>query len=96
MTKHTPGPWKAIFNEENKRTKIGSWFLYCDGFHNVPFHRVTANNERAKANAHLIEAAPGMLAALQLAESRYQRMGLVGSDYEQIRAAIAKATGGEP
>ena len=49
-----------------------------------------------RANARLIAAAPDLLAALKVAEKAMQAdiSGIdIGASFEQIRAAIAKATG---
>lgn len=89
-TTHTPGPWHAdqlpsgdyriIYNA----TKNWLAKVYCDG-----------ESEAAKADAALIAAAPGLLAALKFTQSDpcFVLLGSVTKD--EVRAAIAKATGSD-
>lgn len=97
-TKHTPGPWRAVIDSDftpgidaddigesivvigpnNLSTDLGIWGR-C--------------REEAEANAHLIAAAPDLLAALQTLVEQAERHDAVGLYWDQARAAIAKAEG---
>lgn len=100
MSKHTPGPWKAepsgygsVISKDGK-SMVAVW---PEGLGGPTFPH--------EANARLIAAAPDMLSALSAAvesgmvpvssmkdggASKYSRQVEVA---DQIRAAIAKATG---
>lgn len=105
MSNHTPGPWTI---EKSTRTDhhIIAGRRWIATASNHDFHPTQEENERTIANAHLIAAAPDLLAALQTAENvlRYAaqesagrvRREIVGGwlhHADQCRAAIAKATG---
>ena len=90
MTQHTPGPW-AI-----------SPIRDADGALYIESPLTDARNERvacifgfaeADANARLIAAAPDMLAALREAYLTLECRDGTARVTEQVRAAIAKATG---
>lgn len=96
--KHTPGPWVAELSanlpEESRR--FASWPLIgTDG--KPDFSNPVAAGINSY-NARLIAAAPDLLEALRnlmdgLSSHICDEAGL-WSEYEQSRAAIAKATGG--
>jgi hypothetical protein len=89
--KHTPGPWKV----ETLRPSIGD-----------PYPRVVAANgeclfvgcgeESQYADAHLIAAAPMLLAAITRLMSGTTTMQDAAEAAAQARAAIAAATGEQP
>lgn len=97
---HTPGPWQC--QVYGKR----SWGIFhlSDGVYGGTFAEVNnigftnESRDQAEANAHLIAAAPDLLAACEAALAA--RFG--GDDpccdadplTNQLRAAIAKAKGG--
>jgi hypothetical protein len=66
--RHTPGPWGAFWNEENARLHLGCWRFTHKGHHALPLLRCSEGNATARANAHLIAAAPDLLAALKHAQ----------------------------
>lgn len=76
MSKHTPGPWKAVY------VGCSDWDL---------------SGPVTEQDWKLAAAAPDLLEALYTAEALLLSMGMQSSDaYQQIDAAIAKATGGQP
>ncbi len=96
---HTPGPWTT---QQSSRTEIyivansaevkNKWVATSC---NHEFHPTEEENERNKANARLIAAAPEMLEVLQGFQKAWAENRLLTSDEAaNIRAAIAKATGG--
>ena len=98
---HTPGPWQVAWSErvETNASILGQG----DQIAWVESHQV--GEERARANARLIAAAPDLLAALRamLASPAGVARPLSGDEVRSLsdavslaRAAIAKATGGEP
>ena len=91
MSKHTPGPWKAHFDEAYFVTgpDLGrvAMMMNLKGAHGLGGRR--SGNESA-ANARLIAAAPDLLEALQvIADGKCAE----GEEAEIARAAIAKAEG---
>lgn len=80
--KHTPGPWAA--GNERVLGPGGKKLFEC--------YSKLRTMQECQANAHLIAAAPDMLAALRLVERSHPTSKHIGV----IRAAIAKATGGAP
>ena len=90
---HTPGPW--YFNERSKqRQPIIASEATPNSVAVVYDH---ASDEQVQANAHLIAAAPELLASLEglLAESMVDVSEQVDIRARQVqaRAAIAKARG---
>ena len=83
MIQHTPGPWEID-------TRHGITSGPCRI--RMPEPPTAKNMETALANARLIAAAPEMLEALKAIMKEY-REGYGLRCVEQIRAAIAKATG---
>ena len=104
-TKHTPGPWHNGQGPHNRSREIfgPSGWLIADCRTNQ------RSIKEEEANARLIAAAPEMLEALLEAlkvveiASRYcpksikntDRFSLLNIEANSIRAAIAKAEGGE-
>ncbi len=97
-TKHTPGPWTWFtgFKKNSAETirETGERIRFVMGGPNDQglAHTVGLNEETDTANAHLIAAAPELLAALQLVAA------LPGFEPEEpygvaTLAAIAKARG---
>ncbi len=91
---HTKGPWRvakrfphqAFFEVEHQNKAPGAASLVVA--------RVTCRAswaEEQEANARLIAAAPDLLAACQVAFDQTCSVGRA-KDWEQLRAAIAKAT----
>ena len=95
MSKHTPGPWELQAGRSFK-TQSGEFHLaYGADKHGNPNFRGFCELD---ANAHLIAAAPELLAALDavdlnLSEWKPEKLKDYGLDWilEQARAAIAKA-----
>lgn len=86
---HTPGPWAASQPE-------GYGFAYVSeagGPLNGDIATTWSAGGDALANAHLISAAPDMLAALREAEKRLRGAGMLGGDDDPVNAAIAEAEG---
>ncbi len=89
---HTPGPWSIVPYGDGDSLVIhdarGDWrvcFMATPG--------KLGSIERIEANAHLIAAAPDLLAVLQDAVAN--NMLVEGSNWwGRVFAAIAKATGG--
>ena len=90
MSKHTPGPWRVVKDPTNLSLQVYGQTLAL-------FECWRRSDEQTElANARLIAAAPELLEALCLAHDY-----LAGNGWDDdprlytIRAAIAKATGGE-
>ena len=82
-TKHTPGPWHVT---ENDGEYSINW-PDCVGI--KPF-----KDERRKANAYLIAAAPEMLEALKQVVSKVEKEYSIDfTDIPLVKAAILKAEG---
>ena len=93
MTKHTQGPWEAYFDEtygvlgpDKGRVAI---CMNLKGAHGLAGRR---DGNEVAANARLIAAAPELLEACKIAFEQTCSVGRL-KDWEQLRAAIAKATG---
>ena len=93
MSKHTPGPWEAryvvsgyhriIAPNETEPTCVCDTALWKDNDAAVDM-----------ANAHLIAAAPDMLAALDTAAAAMEWTGLAkGKAYQAVLDAMSKAKG---
>lgn len=107
MTKHTPGPWTV---EEYGDADSPSLVIHKDGVTRVCFLATPGSHgDQAKieADAHLIAAAPDMLAALRAASGyllnakidletgapKRTALGTIDGGIKVVAAAIAKATG---
>jgi hypothetical protein len=98
MDKHTPGPWETkhrkgsdamyrteIFSEQHGGIATCEW---------TPKHCGNGVTETYReANAHLISAAPELLAALELARDALLIWAPKDIRIEQINFAISKARG---
>jgi len=87
-TQHTPGPWAVKHHEDTDTYSIyvagrqwNSWTVAALG-----------HSKEDEANARLIAAAPELLGALIQMLDAYE----IPAVRKQARAAIAKATGGQP
>jgi hypothetical protein len=108
-TKFTPGPWKAFFGTENNSVLLGigeestgegvadCGQIYCKG----KFGIWRGKDPEARANAHLIAAAPEMYEQLQSARDKVARLvaELGGDEYavamacDPYDATLCKARG---
>lgn len=98
--KHTPGPWKA--EEIAGQIYIGTdaddpQFVFGQQIADMVQSQGRGRKDvkRIEADAHLIAAAPDMLAALRQVEAE-MRAGfgsVFGETREQVRRAVAKAEG---
>lgn len=92
---HTPGPWQtdeAAHDApyQNIRVTANGRSVCTVWIDDAPVPDFNAGQE---ANARLIAAAPELLAACKLAFDQTCSVGRP-KDWEQLRAAIVKATGG--
>ena len=98
--KHTPGPWKLNTDGDTGMNDSGcildsiGHVIVTDIYGTFKNGRTTGE---AEANARLIAAAPDLLVAVEMAEDYIQHIRpKVPAWYVQtIKAAIAKARGGE-
>lgn len=92
---HTPGPWRVLPGS------AGSWEImaFPPGDPEGTLVAVTFITGKELANARLIAAAPGLLAALRDAAefldscAEYAQSVTAAGLYHEARKAIAKATG---
>lgn len=91
--KHTPGPWAAI-NEPIQR--MPNWGISTsDGRWVATLHARPHRNDTdvmLAANAHLIAAAPSLLAACRMVDAAFNT-GAMWEACKAVRDAIAKAEG---
>ena len=93
MSAHTPGPW-SVFTDN--REDMGG-LVYVAGYNIIAPGQTIVGEEgicssrNGKANAHLIAAAPDLLA---ICERIHDELTLRSELHEQLSAAIAKAKGG--
>lgn len=99
--KHTPGPWEWVVHGEYGYSaltnSVNSEVLATGGFNDGDYPVTWMGEEMSDADAHLIAAAPELLAALAEA---LNAQGVAVQDYDaqfgwmdKARAAIAKARG---
>ena len=96
MSKHTPGPWEAHFEEAYfvtgpDRGRV-AMMMNLKGAHGLGGRRT---GDESAANCRLIAAAPELLSALN---AMLTHMGMDEDEwskptFDQARAAIAKANG---
>lgn len=95
MSKHTPGPWKAVDQHITRQipcfevAEISNMRIICDGV------LWPANPGNPETDAKLIAAAPDLLEALQEMVDCYwgtEENQSQGKALAQARAAIRKAT----
>lgn len=113
MSKHTPGPWECgkgygmhgveIVGDSGNRMVCGVIGVDRDQYEKDGRKAAEVQTPDGWANAHLISAAPELLAALEKAVFSYGKPGgpwsvpsEPGAWIAQARAAIAKATGATP
>jgi hypothetical protein len=95
-SKHTPGPWEVRENitpseygtVEVYKEDGNKWIASALGTHVGP-----RTKEEAKANAHLIAAAPDMFEVIKAIYEYYQKNNVKGYMHEELEAAYLKATG---
>lgn len=102
MSETTPGPWTVTYVSKNADGNYGTGFaLPCIIPGKGPVIAELLRSPRALADAHLIAAAPDLLAAArklsEVADSIYvkiseQEMALLRAAWRDLDAAIAKAT----
>lgn len=92
--KHTPGPWVAgvdLFRPPKVFVHAPDSYAVCRVM-TAHYHA-----ETAKANAHLIAAAPSLLEACKDLVDRFERKATskasLSCSYSEAKAAIAKAEG---
>lgn len=88
MSKHTPGPWTFV-PDDREDGILG--VVWGEGWPIAEIYSDILDPEEAEADTRLIAAAPELLAACQQAE--WNSLDLPPFVVEQLRAAIAKATG---
>lgn len=100
---HTPGPWHC--GEHRHLDKVaniaGGVRIFMAGVGSALAYSMGCPVSETEANAHLIAAAPDLLAALEIAEATLQRLAPDGSRATQgtrdvIAKAIAQAKGTAP
>lgn len=100
-TQHTPGTWIADWatGMSNGSPQVVEYFVRVDG-DDIAIASIVldpATGQPSEANARLIAAAPELLEALiDLLHQAKLSEDEGGWDFEQARAAIAKATGETP
>lgn len=88
-TKFTPGPWEIEYDN----SETGQW--YQSGPAIVHFRYNSNSQIKAKANAHLIAAAPDMFEALRILTADNFAMQMTEEGKKAIGiAALKKACGG--
>lgn len=91
--KHTNGPWAAHVNEITETYEVQAVSVPMGQKHICNTDSLNVSHDVKKANAHLIAAAPEMLAALEA----IVKAGMVGRDVaiaqDLARKVIAKAKG---
>lgn len=100
VSKHTPGPWRVELAPDDGLRPIvrGAWELVVgegNGRMVLAARNPWPNRaDESNANAHLICAAPDLLAALKRLLRQNEAMGFSHSDAEEFaRGIIAKAEG---
>lgn len=92
---HTPGPWTA--KRINNSTGETLYHIHMFVEPSVCGMWAPPGNIEAKANAHLIAAAPELLAACEAAKLAFRAIGQREKDYSYelrlLNEAIAKAKG---
>lgn len=98
MSKHTPGPWLAdAWLGSDPWEDPDTPFVQIGDVRWCPDKLEAPAAVRQYTDATLMAAAPDLLEALYTAEALLLSMGMQSSDaYQQIDAAIAKATGAAP
>ena len=108
-SKHTPGPWQAgrpdmktIVDDIPSKWVYGPEREGGDGYIAVASGRASAKWDEVMANAHLIAAAPDLLAACESVLTKLDYLvnlwgaeGVTRTIQDQLRAVVEKAKGGE-
>ena len=102
---HTPGPWKALFDDDEEYHGVestdiehegGGQIAKVYGTDNFPCLEATEKIcQEMIANAHLVAAAPDMLAALKMVAEdigNFHQIPLGGETSNAVLVAIATAT----
>lgn len=96
MSNHTPGPWRVRTHKDGD--KVVGCFVAANDVNGYPYDAEIMGDdeyhgatERRLADAHLISAAPDLLAALEGALDIIN--AVMPGKHSTIRAAIAKAKG---
>jgi predicted ATPase len=92
MAKHTPAPWKVNSQKHGIFIMAGNYCLASTA--DVRTNSDCRMNEEAKANAHLIAAAPELLEALKGLFKNNQDIDAYLQAKDKAVQAIAKAEGG--
>lgn len=106
MNSYIPGPWKVTsaasggISVDAVDPADGRGFELCEVW-GVDRDKDALKDDRAKANANLIAAAPDLLASLEhlmaviapQGDERYLTISLTPEYFERARTAIAKAKG---
>lgn len=93
-TKHTPGPWRLNFRYS--AAMDSEWFdgvVDPDGARICVDGLALSGGAEARANAHLIAAAPDLLRELQFASQFVLAGGGKSVDLDRIAALIERAGG---
>lgn len=105
-TKHTPEPWETTAHSKSTDFEPRHCTVTAPHADGRKIHKLIAivyygeTDAEREANARLITAAPELLAALELCSSLIGPAGhpaaVDSTAWAKARAAIAKATGGQP
>ena len=101
MNKHTPGPWRRAESYrpeiQNVGTSAQAPYILCADGRNVAAAMIGGFEDMAEvdANARLIAAAPELLAAAEKCLPYHGPFQLPTTLIEELRVAIAKATGSD-
>lgn len=90
MSEHSPGPWKISrqpeIEIETSKGLLKGGIIIQSGSTFLAI--LPAGNAIDEDNAHLIEAAPGLLEACQASLGAYEALRLIGKDHPQLLKAI--------
>lgn len=98
MSKHTPGPWAMPDSGKGRISKVGANGGWDGLIATADCGDYARSKSEGLANARLIAAAPELLEACQALIAYCDKNPPMGDSLwsvQQMRAAIAKATGGE-
>ena len=94
MTKHTPAPWKAEFDEAvSVRSEDGSRICTINWLRGRHGLKGRIDGDEGNANARLIAAAPDLLETLKQIKRENQHYNFGSKLVRIVDAAIAKAEG---
>lgn len=97
MSKHTPGPWEAVFNDSGDH---GTHYIVCESgvigyWHGHKSHHTDNFWRISEADARLIAAAPELLEACIKAREWLDGWASADPYIGVLETAIAKATGAD-